>query len=97
MSLQANGSSFVGDVKVMTTSHRGFNPEEMAELTVDKIIFVGANSHPAIIEQAKAFRENIRRVLVEAFTQAQQEERMTLQSKLSMQGHADLANIIRSI
>jgi len=53
MSLQASGSSFVGNVAVYTTDHRGFNAEEMANMTVDKIIFIGQNSHPAIIEKLR--------------------------------------------
>jgi hypothetical protein len=97
MSLQTSGNSFVGDVKVITTNNRGFNPTEMAELTVDKIIYIGRNSHPVILEQAKVFKEQIRQVLTEAFEQAQQEERNTICIKLSSQGQSDLANIIRSI
>jgi hypothetical protein len=80
MSLQASGGSFLGNVKVIATNNRGLNAEEMADLTVDRIIYVGQNSHPAIIEQAKAFREHIRKILVEAFTQAQQEALNTIRS-----------------
>jgi len=97
MSLQTSGGAFVGSVKVFATNNRGFNPEEMADMTVDKILYVGQNSHPAIIEQARAFKENIRQVLVEAFTQAQQEERNTICSKLELNGQDGLANIIRRI
>ena len=56
MTLQASSNSFVGEVRIITTDNRGFNAEEMADLTVDKIIFIGRNSHPAIIEQARAFK-----------------------------------------
>lgn len=97
MSLQASGSSFIGNVAVYTTDHRGFNAEEMANLTVDKIIFIGQNSHPAIIEQAKAFREHIRQALVAAFTEAQQEERKTICAQLDLQGQSGLADIIRRL
>ena len=97
MTLQASSSSIVGDVRVITTDHRGFNAEEMAELTVDKIIFIGRNSHPAIIEQARAFREQIRQVLVAAFTEAQQEEKKTICAQLDLQGQSGLADIIRRL
>ena len=97
MSLQASGSSFIGDVKVFTTNNRGFNAEEMADMTVEKIIFVGRNSHPAIIEQAKAFKEHIRQALVAAFTEAQQEERKTICTQLDQQGQSGLADIIRRL
>jgi hypothetical protein len=97
MSLQASGSSIVGNVMVYTTNNRGFNAEEMANMTVEKIIFIGQNSHPAIIEQAKAFKEHIRQALVAAFTEAQQEERKTICTQLDLQGQSGLADIIRRL
>ena len=54
-----------GGVKVMTTSGRGFNPEEVAERALDKIIAVGSDSHPAVRVQAEAFKNDIRKVLVQ--------------------------------
>jgi len=97
MTLQASSNSFVGEVRIITTDNRGFNAEEMADLTVDKIIFIGRNSHPAIIEQARAFKEQIRQVLVAAFTEAQQEERKTICAQLDLQGQSGLADIIRRL
>ena len=44
-----------GSVMVQTTSNRGFTPEELADNALDKIIYVGSSSHPAIQEQAEAF------------------------------------------
>ena len=97
MTLQASSNSFVGEVRIITTDNRGFNAEEMADLTVDKIIFIGRNSHPAIIEQARAFKEQIRQVLVAAFTEAQQEERKTICAQLDLQCQSGLADIIRRL
>ena len=59
-----NGSSDVGSVMVMATEGRGFTPEEVAERALDKIIYVGSNAHPAIRDQAEAFKDSIRGVLV---------------------------------
>ena len=61
-----NGTSVLlgGGVKVMTTSGRGFTPEEVAERALDKIIAVGSNSHPAVRAQAEAFKKDIKKVLV---------------------------------
>ena len=44
----------VGNVLVRTTSNRGFTPEEIAERALDKIVYVGSQSHPAIRDQAEA-------------------------------------------
>jgi hypothetical protein len=49
---------------VVTTEGRGFTPEEIAERALDKIIYVGSNTHPAIRDQAEAFKNSIRQVLV---------------------------------
>ena len=86
----------IGDVKVMTTSGRGHSPEEMAELAVEKIIYIGKDSHPAIIEQARAFRENIKQVLVDYFDKAQEQERNTIANKLTRHGYGHLSVLIRS-
>ena len=87
----------VGDIKVMTTDNRGHNPEEMADLAVEKIIYVGKDSHPAIIEQARAFKAHIHAVLVDYFHRAQEQERVTITAKLHQHGYNDIANILGSI
>lgn len=87
----------VGDINVMTTNGRGHTPEEMADLAVDRIIYVGQNSHPAIIEQARAFKAHIHAVLVDYFHKAQEQERVTIQAKLYRHGYNDIANLIGSI
>lgn len=89
-----SGGMQMGPVNVFTTDHRGFTPEEIAERALDKIIYVGENSHPAIIEQAKTYKDNIRTVLVKYLREAQNSERTTICAKLTMQGHSDLAKII---
>lgn len=91
------GGFNIGEVKVFTTNHRGFTPEEIADRAIDKIIYVGDKSHPLIAEQARAFRENIRKMLVFYLTEAQQAERTTICAKLSLQGYEELANLIRSL
>jgi hypothetical protein len=87
----------IGDPYVVTTHNRGHNAEEMADLALNKIIHVGSNSHPLIIEQAKAFKEQIRYILIEYFRKAQEEERSTLKVKLVQHGFDDLAKIIEKL
>jgi len=89
-----NGLGEIGSVKVFTTVDRGFTPEEIAERALDKIIYVGERSHPLLLEQAKAFREQIRTVLVHYLAEAQQNERITLAAKLRAAGHHNTADIL---
>lgn len=84
----------VGSVMVMATEGRGFTPEEIAERALDKIIYVGSNAHPAIREQAEAFRENIRGVLVHYLHEAVRSHNVTLVNKFKQAGHPELIPIL---
>lgn len=83
-----------GGVVVMTTSNRGWTPEEIAERALDKIIYVGGNSHPAIRDQAEAFRENIRQALVFYLNEAVKSDRTTIAARLREAGHPELIKLL---
>ena len=83
-----------GNVMVQTTSNRGFTPEEIAERALDKIVYVGSQSHPAIRDQAEAFKDSIRKVLVFYMHEAVRSHNTTIANKLNNAGHPDLAVIL---
>ena len=83
-----------GDVMVMTTHGRGFTPEEIAERALDKIIAVSGTAPPAIADQAHAFRENIRKVLVYYMHEAVRSHNVTLVNKFHQLGHPELIEIL---
>lgn len=83
-----------GSVTVLTTNNRGFTPEEIAERALDKIIYVGGNSHPAIRDQAEAFREHIRQVLVFYMNEAVKSDRTTLAARFREAGHPELIKLL---
>ncbi len=87
-------SGTVGSVNVLTTHERGFTPEEIAERALDKIIHVGSSAHPAIRDQAEAFRDSIRQVLVYYMQEAVRSHNVTLANRLTKAGHADLTSIL---
>ena len=84
----------VGSVMVMTTEGRGFTPEEIADRALDKIMHVGSQTHPAIRDQAEAFRENIRKVIVFYMHEAIRSHNVTLVSKFKQAGHPELTAIL---
>ena len=84
----------VGSVMVMTTEGRGFTPEEIADRALDKIMYVGSQTHPAIRDQAEAFRENIREVIVFYMHEAIRSHNVTLVSKFKQAGHPELTAIL---
>jgi hypothetical protein len=84
----------VGNVMVATTHGRGATPDELAERALDKIIYVGSNAHPAIRDQAEAFKDAIRGVLVQYMREAVRAHNVTLVSKFKQAGHAELIPIL---
>lgn len=84
----------VGDVMVMSTQGRGFTPEEVAERALDKIIHVGSSAHPAIRDQAEAFKDSIRQVLVYYMYEAVRSHNVTLVNKFTKAGHPELIPIL---
>ena len=55
----SSGGALLGDVRVSHVSGRGFSPEEVAEMALEKIVYVGVNSHPVFRDQAEAFKVRI--------------------------------------
>ncbi len=89
-----NGFSDIGNVMVMATEGRGFTPEEIADRALDKIIYVGSQTHPAIREQAEAFKDSIRQVLVHYMHEAVRSHNVTLVNKFKQAGHPELIPIL---
>lgn len=81
-------------VKVMTTQGRGFTPEEVADRALNKIIHVGSQTHPAIRDQAEAFKENIRQVLVFYIKEAVKSDHVTIANRLRKAGHPELVKLL---
>lgn len=85
----------VGSCFVQTVDGRGWTPEEISERALDKIIYVGGNSHPAIRDQAEAFRAQIKLVLVHYLKEAVQSDRATIATQLRAAGHPELVNLLK--
>lgn len=88
------GKGDVGSVMVMATEGRGFTPEEIAERALDKIIYVGSSTHPAIRDQAEAFKDSIRQVLIHYMHEAVRSHNVTLVNKFQQLGHPELIPIL---
>jgi hypothetical protein len=92
--ISANGALQLGDITLASVSNRGFTPEELAERALDRIIHVGGNSHPLIQEQAEAFKDQIRGVLVEYMRQAVRSNHTTLANQFRDAGHPELVKLL---
>lgn len=84
----------LNSVIVKTTEGRGFTPEELTEQALDKIIYVGSQSHPVIRDQAEAFRNQIRTVILQYMKQAVVSHNTTISNRLRAAGHEELVKIL---
>ena len=85
----------LNSVVVKTTEGRGFTPEELTEQALDKIIYVGSQSHPVIRDQAEAFRSQIRAVILQYMKQAVESHNTTIANRLRAAGHDELIKILK--
>lgn len=90
------GTILDGEVKVITTSGRGFTPEELADRALDKIMYVSKDANPLIRDQAEAFKHYIREVLVKYLKQAVQSDRTTIANKLREAAHSELIKLLET-
>lgn len=88
------GDMSVGSVEVHTTQYRGHTPEELANMAIGKIMYVGKDSHPLIRDQAEAFKGYIHKVLVEYLNKAVRCDRDTLAHRLRQAGHPELIKLL---
>lgn len=89
-------NSALGSVQVMTSNGRGFSAEELADRALNQIINVGDNAPPVIAEQARAFRENLREVLIYFMREAMRSRNVTLAAKFTEAGFPELVKLIDS-
>lgn len=85
------------DVKVYTTNHRGFTPEELAERAVEKLISISDTADPMVKAQAMVFQDQIRQLMTFYMHESIRAYKTTLCAQLAKQGHSDMAKIISNL
>ena len=89
--------SNIGTPTVVTTTDRGMNAEEWAELAVKRIVDVSMDAPMPLREQALAYQNSIKALLIDYFYKVARSERATIKVILEKQGHADIAKNIEDI
>ena len=92
-----NIESNVGTPTVVTTTDRGMNAEEWAELAVNRIVAISMDAPMPLREQALAYKEHIKALLIDYFTKVAKSERVTIKTLSEKQGHYDVAKNIEDI
>jgi hypothetical protein len=92
----ASGGALLGSITAMGVSGRGFTPEELADNAVDRIISISASADPVIRQQAEAFREHIRMVLVSYGNQCVKSNHTTIANRLKDIGYPELTKLLEN-
>lgn len=82
-------------VDVHTTSNGGHPPEFWARRAADRIVSVSETAHPAIREQATAFKDLVENVILEHMKRAISCDRTTVSHLVTEAGHPQLAELLR--
>ena len=95
--MDGSAHSEIGNALVFTSDNGGHSPEQVAEMALNKIMVVSKTAPPVIRDQALAYRDRIRKVLVFYMAKMAENERTTIYALMKQQGQHDVADIIRSL
>jgi len=87
----------IGNVIVTTTEHSNLGPEHWADRATERVISIGEDAHPLLVEQARAFKDRIRKVFSYYMEMAIKEDRSKVITLLRSAGHNDLANSVEKL
>ena len=87
----------LGNILVSPPDFGGPKPEFWAEKATHKICSISDDAPHHVKAQAMAFRKEIYAVTLRAINSAIASDRVTISSKLSTQGHEDMAKIVKEI
>tara|TARA_R110000787_G_scaffold253696_1_gene359055 strand:+ start:511 stop:792 length:282 start_codon:yes stop_codon:yes gene_type:complete len=72
----------VGNVNVITTSHRGHSTDEITDMCLEKVIYVGEDLPEPLRQQALAYKESLRTIIHFYINQAKLSERTTMAAEI---------------
>ena len=91
------GLAQTGALTVKTTQNTGLSVEYWADRCLDRIIFVGDKTHRVVRDQAQAYKDDIRKILIIYMGKAIQSDRTTLYNLFAQQEQGDMAEILRKL
>lgn len=87
----------LGTPLVCATTNRGMTSEEWVEFALNKIIHISKDAPLPIREQAMAYREHLRNILLFYFKKVAMSERTTIAGVLRKEGFPHIADKIIDI
>lgn len=95
--LSTNGAITGGTLNVVVTSNGGHSADTLADLCVEKLMYVSKDAPEPIRLQAQAYKDTIRKVVLGYIVQAKASERTTTVMKLKQHGMENAAQIIGAL
>lgn len=89
----------VGKPLVLTGEYPGggLSPTQLAKMATNRLVSVSDTAHPAVRDQAHAFRNKMEMVLLQYFEKMAESERMRIAEQLRSSGQVEIAGAIMRI
>jgi hypothetical protein len=87
----------LGNIEVATTNHSGQTPEFWAQRCTERICGISENAAPHLRQQAEAYKLAIYEQVLYHIKQAINSHVVTLNGKLTKQGHENMAKILKEL
>ena len=87
----------VGSVNVTTSNDGGLSDEQIADLALEKICSVAEKAPEPIRQQAMAYKDNLKQILLFYVRLAKKEERASIVNIIETNAGQDMANLIRRL
>ena len=95
--IEIDTTSTLGSIGVATTEFKGQTPEFWAERCTEKICGISDNAEPHIRQQAEAYKLAIYSAILYYIKESISSERCTMRNILEVQGHTELATILKEL
>jgi hypothetical protein len=95
--MQNSSQVNLGTPIIYTTENRGMSPDEWVELALNRIISISDTAPMPLREQALAFRDQLRHLLLFYFKKVARSERTTIAGILRKEGFPHIADKIVDI
>jgi hypothetical protein len=92
------GTTFeAGDVRVIATSGRGLNPDELTQMLLPKLIYIGPDVPADVRAAGQEQMHRMELLLKHYFAQAQRSQNTSVYNVLMNAGHESAAELVRSL
>ncbi len=97
MSMSVGTAIESNDVKVIATSGRGLNPDELTQMLLPKLIYIGPDVPADVRAAGQEQMHRMEMLLKHYFAQAQKSQNTSVYNQLMNAGHHEAAELVRNL